>query len=366
MSTEKQKRFLIHTAFFGIILLGVYLCCRYLLSPLTPFIIGFFIAWALHKPSKAIARRMHIKPRLPALVLTIVFYIIVGSLISLAGVQIVSALRDFLPKLPSLYTDTLFPFIETTLDNVEAWLQQYDPATAAKVETISIEVFSAIESALTNLSSSALKGLSSFITSIPNFIMKIILTVVATFFCSLDFEKIIGFFKRKLPLKFCTLLTQTVRASLTSIRKIIQSYILIMIMSFVELSIGFIIMRIPYAVGIALLVAVIDILPILGTGAVLIPWAIIAFVMKNIPLGVGMALLYIIMLIVRNVVEPKLVGKQIGLHPLVTLMSMIVGLNLFGLLGMLLCPIALSMLMQMIESGSLPVPKWKNSETCEK
>ena len=116
-----------------------------------------------------------------------------------------------------------------------------------------------------------------------------------------------------------------------------------MFMSFAELSIGFLLMRIPYAVGFALLVAVIDIMPILGTGLVLIPWAIIAAILGNYSMALGVALLYVIMLVVRNIVEPKLVGQQMGLHPLATLVSMFVGLQLFGIFGLFGFPIILSL-----------------------
>ena len=124
-----------------------------------------------------------------------------------------------------------------------------------------------------------------------------------------------------------------------------------MILSFGELSIGFLLMNVPYAVGVALLVAVIDIMPVLGTGLVLIPWAIIAAVLGSYKMAAGVAALYIIMLAVRNVVEPKLVGSQMGLHPLVTLIAMFVGLQLFGLAGLFGFPIALSLYFKMVKSG---------------
>ena len=112
---------------------------------------------------------------------------------------------------------------------------------------------------------------------------------------------------------------------------------------------GFLLLSVPYAVGLALLVAVIDIMPVLGTGLVLIPWAIIAAVLGSYKMAIGVAALYIIMLAVRNVVEPKLVGNQMGLHPLVTLIAMFVGLQLFGLAGLFGFPIALSLYFKMVK-----------------
>lgn len=121
-------------------------------------------------------------------------------------------------------------------------------------------------------------------------------------------------------------------------------------------------MRIPYAVWIGLLVAVIDIMPVLGTGTVLLPCAVIAVFMKNIPLAIGMLLLYIVITAIRNTVEPKLVGQQIGLHPLATLISMFLGLQLLGIVGLFAFPVILSLLIQFRKDGILPLPSWMKGQ----
>ncbi len=111
-----------------------------------------------------------------------------------------------------------------------------------------------------------------------------------------------------------------------------------------ELLIGFSILKIPYAFILSIAIAVFDILPVLGTGGILIPWAIILVIMKNVPLAIGILLLYLFILIVRNMLEPKIVGKQIGLHPLATLAAMFLGLSLIGVVGMLIFPVALTVI----------------------
>ena len=353
MNIEKRKRFLVNAGYYGVIALGIFLCLRYLLSPMLPFLTGFLIAWIFHKPSKAIAGKLHIATRIPAMFLAIVFYAIVVTAILLASLQIISALRHFLPQLPQLYTSRLLPFLDRSLDHFELWLGQFDPSIAVRIDTLAGEIYSSTERALSNLSTTALRTISGLITRMPTFILRVILTVVATFFVSIDFERIISFIKRQLPLKIQNTVGKAIHTGVDSFWRILLSYVLIMMLSFVELSIGFLIMRIPYALGVALLVAFIDILPVLGTGLVLIPWSLIAGIIGNIPIAAGMALLYIFMLVVRNIVEPRLVGKQIGLHPLVTLISLFIGMHLFGLAGMLCLPLALSLLLQMIRSGAI-------------
>ena len=106
-------------------------------------------------------------------------------------------------------------------------------------------------------------------------------------------------------------------------------------------------MGIPYAPIIGLMVAIFDILPVLGTGGILLPWTVVLLVMKNFSMGIGMFVLYLVITIIRNTMEPKLVGKQIGLHPLATMISLYVGLKVIGFWGMLIFPTSLAVLSSM-------------------
>ena len=350
MTVEKKKNFLIHAAFYGVLLIAAALFMTYLFEPLCPFIFGFLIAWLLQKPAKSIAQKLHLPSRIPAFLLTVIFYCVLFVAVTVAGLQIISALEHFFPKIPLLYTTQIVPFMSETFDALEVQMQEFDPSIVDIIDRLSREVFTYLEKLISSVSVSAVRLASGLVTSMPSFILTVIVTVVSTCFIALDFDHIIGYIKSKLPDRFQAAVSTTVTTGVASVRKILVSYIIIMFMSFGELSIGFLLLRVPYAVGLALLVAVIDIMPILGTGLVLIPWAIAAAVLGKYRMAVGVALLYIVMLIVRNVVEPKLVGHQMGLHPVATLLSMFVGLQLFGILGLFGFPIALSLYIKLASS----------------
>lgn len=350
MTVEKKKAFLIQAAFYGVLLIAAALFMTYLFGPLCPFIIGFLIAWLLQRPAKSIARKLHLPGRIPALLLTIILYAILFVAVTVAGLQIISALEDFFPKIPMLYTTQVVPFITESFDALEAQMQEFDPSVVDIIDRLSREVFTYLEKLISTVSVTAVRLASGLVTSMPSVILTVIVTVVSTCFIALDFDHIVGYIKGKLPARFQATVSTTVNTGVASIRKILVSYIIIMFMSFFELSIGFLLLRVPYAVGLALLVAIIDIMPILGTGTVLIPWAIIAAVLGDFRMAVGVGLLYIVMLIVRNVVEPKLVGQQMGLHPVATLLSMFVGLRLFGILGLFGFPITLSLYIKFASS----------------
>ena len=126
--------------------------------------------------------------------------------------------------------------------------------------------------------------------------------------------------------------------------KILKNFLIIMFITFIELTIGFGLIGIKNFVLIALLVSFVDIFPVLGVGTVLNPWAIIAFIMGDFKLGFEIFGLYIIITLIRNFIEPKLVGKELGLHPLISLIAMIVGMKLAGVFGMLVMPLVISYL----------------------
>lgn len=351
MNVENKKNFLIHAAFYGVLLIAAALFMTYLFEPLCPFIVGFLIAWLLQRPAKAIAQKLHLSSRIPALLLTVVFYCIFFVAVTTAGLQIISALEHFFPRIPTLYTTQIVPFMSETFDALEVQMQEFDPAIVDIIDRVSRELFSYMEKLISSVSVSAVRLASSLVAGMPSFILSVIVTVVSTCFISLDFDHIVGYIQSRLPDRARRTVTTTVATGVTSIRKILGSYIFIMFMSFCELSLGFLLLKVPYAVGMALLVAIIDIMPILGTGLILIPWAIIAAILRKFRMALGVALLYIIMLVVRNIVEPKLVGHQMGLHPVATLLSMFVGLQLFGILGLFGFPVALSLYIKLASSS---------------
>ena len=112
----------------------------------------------------------------------------------------------------------------------------------------------------------------------------------------------------------------------------------------VELTVGFVILRIPYSVLLALLIGIMDALPIIGAGLFLIPMSAIGFITGDIGMGVGVAVLYILTIVTRQIVEPRVVSVQLGLYPLVTMAAMYAGLCVMGFGGMLLGPVVVLIL----------------------
>ena len=352
MHMESRKAFLIHAAYYAVIVMLILLFIRCLLPPLSPFIFGILAAWFLQRPARALCKRLHMPMRIAALLLTLALYSAVFAVVLCAGLQVISALEHFVPQIPA-FAGQIVPLVSRSLEALERRLQGYDPGVVGIIDRISREIISSLEKLISSVSVSAVRLASSLITGLPSFLLTIITAVVSTCFAAVDFDRIRGCAAEKLPARLPGTVSAVLSAGADCIRRILVSWITITALSFVELSIGFILVGVRRAVGLALLVAVIDAMPVLGAGLVLIPWSVIAAMLGDFRMASGAAALYVVMLVVRSIAEPRLVSRQTGLHPLLTLVSMFAGLRLFGLPGLLGCPLALSLYIRL--SGSAGV-----------
>lgn len=347
MESNRKKEFLLNAAYYGILILGFYLFCAYLLSPMLPFLLGFLVAWLLRRPSVLLSQKLHIPGKLGGILLAILFFLLLLALCLLVGGQMLSLLMDALPKLPGLVTGQVLPALESWSNSLEQWLGQFSPDLSIAVEQLYEQISASAGTWVSNFATTALHIVSQTALNLPNWILRLVLTVISTFFITWDMERIVPFLRRHCPARLRVLLRMFQAQTLRSLGIYLRSYTLILGMTFIELAVGFLLLRIPYAVPLALAIAVMDILPVVGTGLVLLPWGVIALVLSFYGMGIGILVLYVAITVIRNIVEPRLVGKQIGLHPLVTLMSMFVGLQLFGFWGLFGLPILLSVLVQL-------------------
>jgi sporulation integral membrane protein YtvI len=141
------------------------------------------------------------------------------------------------------------------------------------------------------------------------------------------------------------------------ILQFVRSYAIILLVTFSELAIGFAILGVKNVFLLALLISLFDILPVVGLGAVLLPWAAISLVTGNTALGIGLVVMYVVILVVRNIIEPKIVGDRVGLHPLLTLVCMFVGAKLFGVIGLFGLPVAVAILKALNDKGAIRLYK---------
>jgi sporulation integral membrane protein YtvI len=219
-----------------------------------------------------------------------------------------------------------------------------DPNLVAALKMVVDSILSALKNLISYLSGSAVDLVSGVATGVPNLILSLLAMIFSTVFVVGDYEKIMDFARDYIPGNVKNIIKK-VRTYLTdTLFVVIRSYLLIMMLTFVELSVMFSIFGISNPFLKAGLIAVLDIMPILGTGGIMIPWAVTSLVLGYVGLGLKLLLIYAIVTVVRNYMEPKIVGTQLGLHPIITLTSMFIGLRLFGFWGLFGLPVGISFL----------------------
>ncbi len=384
-TVEKRRAVLINVAYFSLIVGAFYLFIRFAFWPLFPFIFAFFVAMLFQKPLHALTKRTPLKKGLAAFLMTVFTALMLLGLVALAGTSIVSEIKGMIDTLMQTFEN-----IPDFINQAEAWLLSIvDRLPQAISAPLSVNISDLADSLMTafkegsanelpvekltslnvNISSliAPLSGVISTASKVPSALIAIVITFIATCFITADYDRIVNFIKRQLPAKKRETLTKTKSLTMSTLSKMFKAYCLIICITCTELIIGLYALKLigvyngGYIFTIAIATAIVDILPILGSGTVLIPWGIGSLLMGNIGLGIGILVLYIIISVLRQYIEPKLVAGQLGLPPIATLMSMYLGLKLFGVLGMFMLPFTVTILKVLNDDGIIHI--WRTSHS---
>lgn len=182
-------------------------------------------------------------------------------------------------------------------------------------------------------------GFASLLRRLPGVLLFLLVSVISCFYFAVEYERVRDVILQMLPVRLRARLPRWRKRITGALKRCIRAYFLLFLLTFVELSLGFFLLRVEYPFLIALLGAVLDILPVLGVGALLLPWGLLALATGATLRGVGLLILYAVMSVVRQVAEPHLVGKSLGLHPILMLIAFYVGLALFGFSGIFIGPV---------------------------
>jgi sporulation integral membrane protein YtvI len=183
------------------------------------------------------------------------------------------------------------------------------------------------------------------------FVTTTVVTVVGSCYIAKDYDRFKYSINSVLSSRIKIAINETKVIINEKIVKLFWGYGKLLLITFGELLIGLFMLKVPNALLLSVIIALLDLLPVFGTGTILVPWAIFSIISGKYYLGVGLIILYVIILIVRNALEPRMIGRQIGLHPLIALICVFIGLKLFGIIGMILLPLSVMLIYNMFEKG---------------
>ena len=368
---EKKRNFIINTVYVAILLALFYLFFKYALGTVFPIICAAIVAMALQKPVDFINRKTHINRGFVSAVSVLFSFFFIVAVLGLIVVWIGSEFKGFFRYFMMQLED-----IPALIENIKGYLANIltflpEKAEVAIMNFINEKINTIFNSAPDTPSistdfdfsilSTPLLGIWNTAKQIPTTLVSIVVAIVACCFMTADFASlrnlVLGFFKPETREK----IVRAKRLLFPSLGKMFKAYVIIITITFCELSLGLSLLKLlniyegGYIFVIAALTAVIDIVPVLGTGTVLIPWALYNFISGNYSLAIGLLVIYACITVIRQVIEPKLVAAQLGLPAFLTIVSMFIGSQIFGVLGIFILPITIVMLKLLNDEGIIHI-----------
>lgn len=337
MEKETKKRFLIDVLFLVTVGFLCFLGGKILFKYLFPFIPAALIAWFVQKPAALISRKTTIKRETVASVLSLLCYVALFIIVFAAIYFGIVGSKEIL-KYFSRFSNEFALFFKKAKKGFLDVFKNASPELIGEIEKMIFKVFENAQDGLSNVFSSLATNTAK---SLGGLLFGSLISLVSCCYIAKDFNKLIKFLRGIISEKIYINIVKIKRILTESVFKILRGYFLLTLITFAELFIGYLVLGIRLALAFAAVTAAVDLLPVLGTGTVLIPWCLAEFVLGNNTRAVLVLLLYFIITVVRNFLEPKIIGKRIGINPLFVLITMFLGLRLFGFLGVVILPLLL-------------------------
>jgi len=358
--SPKMQMVLKTSAWIALVLFVTILFFTRIIGYVAPFLVALIITFMIEKPVQLLEKNLRFPRGLAVGISILVFVTLVGGTVIFVFYKSINELWRFAQEISRMDVQPIVGFFQNLLERGQTW---YFSLPEGLANTIRQTVDSGIKnmtqmfSELSYKLTTAVTYMVGVVVSLPQVIIFIIISLAATFFMSRDRYKISTFIFKQIPVSWRDKLRFIKDDMILALIGFIKAQLILMTITFFELLIGYLILGVRYAFFFALITAIIDILPVLGTGTVLIPTSIFYLITGNLPRALGFIVLYLVITAIRQSIEPKIVGDSLGLHPLVTLMSMYIGLQLFGVVGLFLGPIAMIILKTLQRAKILP--SWK-------
>lgn len=334
----------------------IWLAVRFLLPWAAPFILAWCIAAMLEGPVKLLQRKGIRRGAASALCTGAALSLLLWALAALLlkGLSKLSYFARELPALMEAVTARLNEIQELAHSHISAAPE----GSAMFLEMVSRTITDTLASLPAHISKAAVGFLTRSAQASPNALLFIFTVSIGTYFISASFPRINAFLLAQLPDRLRLKLSGLGADLKISFGGVLRSQLILMAMTFFELLLAFWLLKTDSAIELAAITAAVDALPVFGTGVILLPWALCSLLLGSTRRGLGLIICWLAVSVVRNLVQAKLMGDQIGLAPLASLISIYVGWRVWGVGGMLLFPVLLVTLQQLNDRGLIRL--WKS------
>jgi len=315
-----------------------------------PFLIGWIIAMIANPLVKVLEKKVKIlrKHSSMGIIIVVLGLIVLGGYFGIA--KIVKEASEFLSNAPAMYKSLLADF-EQVGDKFKIIYDRLPSGIQESITEIGKNFSAYIGKAVETLSVPTIEAVKKLASNLPAMLIAIIITILSSYFMLIEKEKISAWAKKNVP--------ESIKLNYSivgnNLKRVVGGYFKaqfkIMGIVAVILFAGFLILGVRYSIFLALVIAILDFLPFLGTGTVLIPWAIVKFLTSDVKMGVGLLVIYGASQLIRQLIQPKILGETMGLNPLPTLIFMYTGYKLSGVLGMIIAVPVGMIIINLFEAG---------------
>lgn len=346
---ELHKRILVNLGLTLFWILVVIICGPWLLRFFKPLIVAWIIAMATNPLVSFLEKRIKLMRKHGSAIVIALALILVATVLSLLVWWISSEISEWVLGLPDLY-QTILNNLQEVLTPLHERFSFLPDRLEAVLSGDKINEY--IMSALNSLKESPIQMVGGVAGSIVDGLVLSVLTILIAYYFVVDREKISGWIQGHISKSMEEVWRMMKQIFISAVGGYLKACFKIMFVMFLILLVFFLALRVEYAAVIALITAILDFLPFIGTGTILWPWAVYSVLMGKYVQGVVLVAAYFVTLIVRRLIEPKLVGDSIGISPFLTLMSMFIGYRLIGMLGLIVGIPAGMLLKGLIDAGA--------------
>lgn len=311
-----------------------------------PFLLALVVAISLEPLNQMFMKKFRMNRLLAATISSSIFTIILIGLIALLGVKIVAELIAFFKKVPN-YFENANGMVNDLMLKAQSLYQNLPPDSIQTLENWLMGLASTLTKMVGTLSNTVI----AFASSIPGMFIFFIVFLVAVYMMNFSLntmkKTVLSLFEEKSQPQVNDLLNNLKK----SIFGFLRSQFILSALTYIISLIGLLVLDVKYPLAIALLIIIVDIMPILGTGSVLIPWGCYLLLTGDVFTGVGLIVLFLVITVFRRIVEPKILGDSVGIGSLSALVSLYVGFKLVGVIGVFIGPLVVIIYMAARKAG---------------
>lgn len=348
----QRKCFVINTAYIIIVAMLVLLAVL-TAGMLMPFWIALLLSAALQPITRLLSDKLGFKKKGLSAVILFIFYLLLGGIFVFGAAEVTALLGDIFQSLPGYYKDTILPALNSLGGFMERIFSFIPNELRPEMAELQMSVIKWTENLAASISQYGLAFAGNVISGFSSSFLSVLMTVLLSYFITVQYDTVVTFLKYQLPGKVRSFGADIKPLLKNSVVKYLKATLILMFITFIELAIGLSIIKASNPIGMALGIAIFDALPIFGTGGIMIPWAVIELLSGNYPLAGGLLILYGVITIMRNVLEPKILGSQLGINPIAALLAVLIGYKLLGVVGMILFPIMAYVLTVLHDAGKI-------------